>query len=213
MTNVWPSSDFSDWPDTRISALLFNLVLTMIFASYVARMRFCRNQFLVRHRDALVKHLYYLHIWPRGLFGISQDDSGSIHVMQVSLCGCRKDFELDSRKLKSVTISSRRNHDVAYAIVFGAIVNSCLVGLYAHFVPCLWWTCDWGDHDGEGVRGAIWFTLWALLGVISIVSSCVSSPSHVLTLIMKNDTTRQLYLDNLSITNRVREMLNINVHC
>lgn len=23
--------------------------------------------------------------------------------------------------------------------------------------------CDWGEHDGEGVRGAIWFTTWLVV--------------------------------------------------
>lgn len=43
-----------------------------------------------------------------------------------------------------------------------AVVLGCLAGLWLHFIPCIWWTCDWGEHDGEGVRGAIWFSTWAL---------------------------------------------------
>ena len=27
----------------------------------------------------------------------------------------------------------------------------CLFGIWVHFVPCIWWTCDWGPYDGEGV--------------------------------------------------------------
>ena len=91
---------------------------------------------------------HYLHMWPRGMIGVSKDDN-SVHIMQVSLCGCTNNYTLDS-SCKVRDVRSRRRHDVVYAIVFGAIVNSCLVGLYVHFIPCLWWTCDWGEHDGEG---------------------------------------------------------------
>ena len=24
----------------------------------------------------------------------------------------------------------------------------CLGGIWLHFIPCIWWTCDWGLHDG-----------------------------------------------------------------
>ena len=34
------------------------------------------------------------------------------------------------------------------------------VGLFVHFIPCIWWTCDWGYYDGYGIRGGIWFTVW-----------------------------------------------------
>ena len=40
------------------------------------------------------------------------------------------------------------------------VLAGCLAGLWLHFVPCIWWTCDWGPHDGEGVRGGIWFVTW-----------------------------------------------------
>ena len=39
------------------------------------------------------------------------------------------------------------------------------VSIFVHFIPCIWWTCDWGPSDGEGIRGGIWFILWALISV------------------------------------------------
>ena len=36
----------------------------------------------------------------------------------------------------------------------------CLAGLWLHFIPCIWWTCDWSINDGEEIRGGIWFALW-----------------------------------------------------
>ena len=41
-----------------------------------------------------------------------------------------------------------------------------MLALVAHFVPCAWWTCDWGPGDEEGVRGAIWFGGTAVLTII-----------------------------------------------
>ena len=55
-----------------------------------------------------------------------------------------------------------------FPVVFG-----CLAGLWLHFVPCIWWTCDWGPFDGEGVRGAIWFVTWA---VVTAAWYCFHSP-------------------------------------
>jgi len=26
----------------------------------------------------------------------------------------------------------------------------CLIGTWFHFIPCIWWTCDWGYYDGQG---------------------------------------------------------------
>jgi len=157
-----------------------------------------------------VKHLYWLRIWPRGLFGVvlrHTKEANTIEIMQVSLCGCRTDLKVLSSHVRSIRIRAERGKDVSYAIVFGAIINACLVGLYVHFVPCIWWTCDWGDHDGEGVRGAIWFTLWAIFALISLVSACVFSPSQVLTLDLQNGKIHEIYVDNRDTAVKIREML------
>jgi hypothetical protein len=48
-------------------------------------------------------------------------------------------------------------------VVVRAVVLGFVWSVFAHFIPCIWWTCDWGAHDGQAVRGAIWFVLWAVL--------------------------------------------------
>ena len=48
----------------------------------------------------------------------------------------------------------------------------CFAGLFLHFIPCLWWTCDWGEHDGESIRGGIWFLTWGSVTVVGSVSNC-----------------------------------------
>ena len=52
-----------------------------------------------------------------------------------------------------------------WLLTLQAVGVGCIVGLAVHFVPCIWWTCDWGPNDGEGVRGAIWFIVWAITAV------------------------------------------------
>ncbi|KAL1503126.1 hypothetical protein AB1Y20_011189 [Prymnesium parvum] len=43
------------------------------------------------------------------------------------------------------------------------VLLGLLCGVWLHFVPCIWWTCDWGEHDGQAVRGGLWFATWALV--------------------------------------------------
>ena len=55
-------------------------------------------------------------------------------------------------------------------LILQAVVIGLVGSLWLHFWPCLFWTCDWGPGDGQGVRGAIWFIGW---GVISAIWLCV----------------------------------------
>lgn len=45
-------------------------------------------------------------------------------------------------------------------------------------IPCAWWTCDWGEYDGAGIRGGIWL----LGGAIAAFFLCkrLSRPCVVL---------------------------------
>jgi hypothetical protein len=56
-----------------------------------------------------------------------------------------------------------------------AICVGCVIGLFIHFIPCIWWTCDWGPSDGQAIRGGIWFLVWAI--VSSWLLCCRSSPA------------------------------------
>ena len=55
------------------------------------------------------------------------------------------------------------------SIIVLTFFAACLFGMYLHFIPCIWWTCDWGPHDGEGVRGAIWFITWPIAFIIMLI--------------------------------------------
>jgi hypothetical protein len=54
-----------------------------------------------------------------------------------------------------------------------SVVHPCLLGfvlgLFLHFIPCIFWTCDWSEDDGEGFRGAVWFSVWGVTWVVLTV--------------------------------------------
>ena len=53
---------------------------------------------------------------------------------------------------------------------FAPILDGFLFGFWLHFIPCIWWKCDWNETDCEQVRGAIWFGSWAIVTIISYVT-------------------------------------------
>ena len=93
---TWPPANFSVWPATRVTALIYCALLPLLL-----------------------------------------------------LLPCGK------RRVKGC---ERETCPRLFPIIFG-----CLLGLWLHFIPCIWWTCDWGPFDGEGVRGAVWFVTWAVV--------------------------------------------------
>ena len=42
----------------------------------------------------------------------------------------------------------------------GPFFFSLWLGFFVHFIPCIWWSCDWGFYDGQGIRGGIWGVVW-----------------------------------------------------
>ena len=105
VSDVWPAADWSNWPATRIGALVFNGLVILVACSPSAR------------------------------------------TCCTTCCG-----------------------ESTCGIIARALGLGCLFGLFVHFIPCIWWTCDWGPHDGEGVRGGIWFVLWGIMSVYLIVT-------------------------------------------
>ena len=65
----------------------------------------------------------------------------------------------------SRNVCCRLHRRPVWLLVLQAVGVGFLIALSAHFVPCVWWTCDWGPSDGQGVRGAIWFGGWGLLSL------------------------------------------------
>lgn len=59
----------------------------------------------------------------------------------------------------------RSSARIIVLVVFPFLV-AALAGFWLHLVPCLWWSCDWGENDGQMTRGVIWGGSTALLALI-----------------------------------------------
>ena len=59
-----------------------------------------------------------------------------------------------------------------HCTLVGPCIVGCVAGLFLHFIPCIWWTCDWGEHDGESIRGGIWFITWGGFTVFGCMFNC-----------------------------------------
>ena len=88
-------------------------------------------------------------------------------------CGCWPGWSETSRSVlvEHVTDVTMGPNRVSLGAGFVNFWVACLIGIWVHFVPCLWWTCDWGDGDREGIRGAIWFGLWIVGAIVLSLSS------------------------------------------
>eukprot|EP00756_Hemistasia_phaeocysticola_P049446 Hpha_TRINITY_DN23922_c0_g1::TRINITY_DN23922_c0_g1_i1::g.137761::m.137761 len=64
-------------------------------------------------------------------------------------------------------------------VTIQALLGGFVAGLFIHFIPCIWWTCDWGDYDGEGVRGGILFAVWAIVAIVVFVVGCRGGKEEV----------------------------------
>ena len=53
--------------------------------------------------------------------------------------------------------------------VNGPFWVGCLAGFWFHFIPCIWWTCDFGPNDGQDVRGIMWWSVWAIMTIVGWV--------------------------------------------
>ena len=73
--------------------------------------------------------------------------------------------EPDYRRCQWCSVSQNGLGYFCYNFLLGLFIG-CASGLWLHFWPCIWWTCDWGEHDGQGVRGGIWFITWAIVSTI-----------------------------------------------
>lgn len=62
----------------------------------------------------------------------------------------------------------------ACLLVMQSVLTGLVVGLFIHFIPCLWWTCDWGPDDGQAIRGGIWFVVWGAVSISICACGCRS---------------------------------------
>lgn len=186
----------NEWTTTQIGALVVNLiVLVVVLATTLLthlRLRKIRTSAAAAAPFTVIIPVY---LWKWWLFGaeivrtINNEDGGEgvgvtgleiDHVRfafaQVWCSCCANGFPRSSSPMVhlkgEISISDHgayRSPLTCGEICF-IILQGCLWGIWLHFLPCLKWTCDWGEGDEEGIRGAIWFISWA---VISILLACL----------------------------------------
>ena len=169
---AWPAADWDVWPDTRATALLFDLfvliclavpfVLTRsrgsaLFATRDVRWGFLVNGWTTLHHDAAAGELVHTRLAPPAccccvpLGWWTRATVTRVRVADVARVSLAPPRAASDRETPCMTPA--------------IIAGGCILGLWLHFVPCIWWTCDWGPHDGEGVRGGIWFLGWPFLSL------------------------------------------------
>lgn len=166
-----------DWPATRIGALIVDailLALTILHAIYsqctLRRVRSDSND------DAIVSPFYrFFRLYVTGYTMVKADDaeSGAIIAEYRSLClgaccGCGTKRIDNIPKSTSDRISITPRPWTISEFAFHVLVG-CVFGIWVHFLPCIVWTCDWGQGDNEGVRGALWFGLWGAYMLVALV--------------------------------------------
>ena len=84
-----------------------------------------------------------------------------IKVTKFRCGGCppRKETELRLADCH-LTVQNRICHVYTLFTIFMALLFGLAFSFFAHFIPCIWWTCDLGYYDGEQIRGYIWFIEW-----------------------------------------------------
>ncbi|CAB9525468.1 expressed unknown protein [Seminavis robusta] len=106
---IWPPANFTEWPSTRIGALIIDGIILLLAIIPVTR------------------RVIFLNAWD-------------------CCCCC--------------------------PAVIKAVVLGGLIGMFLHFIPCIWWTCDWGEYDGQAVRGGIWFIGGPIIAAFILCYEC-----------------------------------------
>ena len=175
-----PSGTADDWPGTRLGALFFNLAVTIAVgihlclqreeeddettpviagteaAECLSSARFMRYTFWPCGRDVLTLQRGELFLEKR---------RSALFCCCCPWCECKGVEQLPLDDQTTITSGCQPFHVLE---IPSAVLGGCVAGLYLHFWPCLWWSCDWGEHDCEGVRGAIWFTTWVVFACVML---------------------------------------------
>ncbi|CAH1791119.1 unnamed protein product [Owenia fusiformis] len=163
---IWPPSNFELWPLTRIAALVVNGILTLAFIWFLVIIPIAHFGNQKRKLSTVMISDSYARRW--GLIVYGKD---VIRLIENQFtfdgyricCFCLQKAQFEYKDILSV--EAVRNPLWPYGLIW-AFFSSCLCGIWLHFWPCIWWTCDWGYYDGQGVRGGIWFGSWALLFIL-----------------------------------------------
>eukprot|EP01006_Ploeotia_vitrea_P047654 TRINITY_DN67147_c1_g2_i2.p1 TRINITY_DN67147_c1_g2~~TRINITY_DN67147_c1_g2_i2.p1 ORF type:complete len:208 (+),score=11.29 TRINITY_DN67147_c1_g2_i2:61-684(+) len=160
--SAWPAGTWSEWPGSRIGGLVFCLIFIVILLIYFIRVARLRKAGKALPNVLLTTTPKAWKTVPTGIDVVQSSRETGILVTKY------RAFSNTTQSLKPTEIQNLDGGHFTFSCcnVCGAILFSLVISLAVHFIPCLWWTCDWGEHDGQGVRGAIWFILWGVLAVV-----------------------------------------------
>lgn len=100
--------------------------------------------------------------WPVGYDTVHWDERKRVVVVSQSRTMAVwervRRWELEPDAIQS--IRTKQTHlGYATGVTFN-LIAACLVGFWGHLIPCLWWQCNSGSYDAEGLRYFIWGVLW-----------------------------------------------------
>lgn len=141
---VWPSPDMDKWPATRVSALVFNFVVT---ACVVVHWVIQRSKFAAVHDEEATSHARYLRwgFWPCGRDAafLSGDQLRVQKTRSTLFCCCFPFCDCSSTErgtLDATTTVSVRREPCSLWEIPSALLGGCVAGLWLHFWPCVVWT-------------------------------------------------------------------------
>ena len=177
-----PPANWEDWPSTRkgainVIAIFFSYLILINILTFWGQRKFFKEQNVITiiwYRWKLIPWKF-VALWTtikkeEEEVGVATINNNDVEVWVVErnifCCGCfcqAKSYNnlkmTDTRIREGLTCSS-----IGLSVVAGFIM-----GMMIHFIPCIWWTCDWGDSDNEGMRGAIWFISGIAFGLWCII--------------------------------------------
>eukprot|EP01006_Ploeotia_vitrea_P019661 TRINITY_DN51886_c0_g1_i1.p1 TRINITY_DN51886_c0_g1~~TRINITY_DN51886_c0_g1_i1.p1 ORF type:complete len:217 (+),score=13.29 TRINITY_DN51886_c0_g1_i1:44-694(+) len=160
MGKLWPAADWDDWPVTRVGGLVFDLTVMLLVIIWMFLQQRAQGNSKDKSNPAETACWPTRYMW--GFFPIGAD------VVQyaegVLTFSKYRSFTTTHSHVNAVAVEGVSLGRFPFTVlnVFLALVLSCGFGLFLHFICCIWWTCDWSEHDGAGVRGGIWFITWGL---------------------------------------------------
>lgn len=163
---VFPPGNFTIWPLTRTGAITFDTLVLIIalILWFVSRRIYRRERLLATCQhltDGVVSQYKLWGFWVCGVDSIRiADGQVTLNRLRGNCCCSLQDITFPVSSL--VDLQLKRKGVFPLGIIWAFLI-SCLCGMWLHFIPCIWWSCDWGYYDGQGVRGGIWFITWPVL--------------------------------------------------
>ena len=174
----FPPSNFTYWPISRVTALSFNGVLTIpILLSLILAKKITSRKSNLNASDVIYGCTYSLWgFWINGYDQLRITENQEILIEKKRLtpfCCCTKTTTVLFSRVDEVEMKFTRACDWPQTAL--TVLFSVFAGIWLHFWPCIFWTCDWGPYDGASFRGSILFlTPLVLIAILCPLQTKVS---------------------------------------